>query len=195
MGTWNYRKSLLVLGSLGILMIVFGQNFEFIIPNTLLRPPSNEESLWHYIREPQSIKKSVVDKYLLSHPPLLGPQDMTYEGAGKKVLNQSIDNFTQDEEFRNSELGRSYAAIEKKAHIDVKIKAPNIDMLGITDDDIELSADQNSAYVKVSSTKMTYSMQSQNMDLLYQKQKTNHSIGVGYDPKSEASTVKMQLSW
>ncbi|MBK9295033.1 MAG: hypothetical protein IPM57_11455 [Oligoflexia bacterium] len=118
---------------------------------------------------------------------------------GNKLLNTGVDHFLNDEEFRNSELGRTYQDIEKKTKVNVKLKnSPLASVASI--EDVEVAANQNSAYFKMKtqslSTKMNYSVQSQNMDILFHRPESSHqSIGVGYDPKSDTSQVKMQVDW
>lgn len=200
MGTWSYKKSIIVFSSVGLGLILFGQNFEFIIPNTLLRPPTSDEVLVKYIRTPQAVVKNrnIIEKYFFDRPASFTQQDMKYEAFGNKLLSHSVEKFLEDDEFKRSELGRTYQEIEKKAQVNVKIKAPKItalELLQLDINDIEAGANQHQAYVKMQNAKMSYSVQSQNMDILYQRQKTNQSFGVGYDPKSDSSSVKMQLSW
>lgn len=201
MGQWNYKKAMFFSALIGVALILFGQNFELVPKNTLLRPATTEENFISFVRSPQAVSPNLgfLQRFIFRRPPTLTNQDMNFESASKKFLTKGAENFLQDEEFRGSELGRTYEEIEKKAQVKFSIKAPNMGPY-VSEEDIQIEANQNRASFKMQtqqvSTKMTYSMQSQNMDLLFQRPKNDkQSIGVGYDPKSDSSSVKMQLSW
>ena len=54
MGQWNYKKAMFFSALIGVALILFGQNFELVPKNTLLRPATTEENFISFVRSPQA---------------------------------------------------------------------------------------------------------------------------------------------
>ena len=47
---------------------------------------------------------------------------MSFEKVGNKTLTTAAENFTQDDDFKNSEAGKALEAIRVRSQIQLKLK-------------------------------------------------------------------------
>ncbi len=229
MGRQRILNTIVSLVFIGILLIVFGQNFDLVPRNRLFFPPQEKRDLLTYGNRSPALteRTNIISKYFLfnKNQPILTANDLSYDKASEKVINKGIENFLSDDEFKNSELGKTLKSIEERTRQNVRLWGrprtkiaihrrsdftPNSGLIGqeelsaeeseTAEKEILLSANQQRAAVvwKTNSMETTcgYSLQNQKIDLLFQESEAStRSFGLDYDRRLDASSVKMQMNW